>query len=201
LHGPNIISPRTKGRTRYSSIINTRGSILSYSFNLKLIALYLELKSKYNMDKPTVLLVSGCWLPAEIYSGTIEHLSKSSYPAVAMALPSRGADPPHKDFWGDVEGIRSCLSNLVEVEEKEVILAMHSYAGMPGGEAPRGLGRKEREAQGLRGGVVRLVFIVSYLVPEGFSPEAGGVQYPQWMQVDEVMIVSKGYAPTRSSLT
>lgn len=42
-----------------------------------------------------------------------------------------------------------------------MILVMHGYGGLPGAEALQGLGREERAQRGLRGGVVRLVFIMS----------------------------------------
>lgn len=135
-------------------------------------------------NKPTIVLVPGCWLPAIIYSGTIESLSRHGYPTVALQLPSTGAVPPHADFSGDVDGIRSCLVRLVEGEEREVVLVVHSYAGMPGAEAPKGLGRAERERSGLKGGVIRIVFIMAYVAPEGFSPTDGGAQMPDWMQLN-----------------
>lgn len=55
---------------------------------------------------------------------------------------------------------------------------------MPGAEAPKGLGKKERQELGLKGGVIRLVFIMAFAMPEGFQPTAGGAQMPEWMKVD-----------------
>ena len=55
---------------------------------------------------------------------------------------------------------------------------------MPGAEAPKGLGKGERQEKGLNGGVVRLVFIMAYAMPEGFQPTAGGAQMPDWMKAD-----------------
>jgi pimeloyl-ACP methyl ester carboxylesterase len=88
------------------------------------------------------------------------------------------------DFLGDVQIIRDCLTKLVCEEEKEVILVSHSYTGMPAAEAPVGLGKKEREEKGLKGGVTRLVFIMAFAMPEGFQPTAGGAQFPPWMKLD-----------------
>ncbi|KAH8673479.1 Alpha/beta hydrolase fold-1 [Xylariales sp. PMI_506] len=136
------------------------------------------------MTKPTFVFVPGCWLPVDIYSRTIDFVSAHGYATVALPLASTGAAVPHKDFWGDVESIRQCLSTLVESQEKEVILVLHSYTGMPGSQAPEGLSKKEREFKGLKGGVVRLVYIMSYVPPAGFQPTAGGAQFPSWMLVD-----------------
>jgi hypothetical protein len=43
----------------------------------------------------------------------------------------------------DVPIIRDSIAELVS-NGKEVVLVVHSYAGFPGGEARKGLGKKER---------------------------------------------------------
>ena len=136
------------------------------------------------MTKPTFLFVPGAWHLPNIYSDVIDSLSAHSYPTVGLPLPSAGAMPPNMSFDEDVDAIRVSLTKLVETEEKEVILVVHSYTGMPATEAPKGLGKKERQEKGLKGGVVRLVFIMAFAMPEGFQPTAGGAQMPQWMKVD-----------------
>ena len=135
------------------------------------------------MTKPTFLLVPGAWLQPSIYSSVIDNLSAHGYPTVGLSLPSAGATPPNTSFKEDVNAIRASICKLVETEEKDVILVVHSYTGMPGTEAPKGLGRKERQEKGLKGGVVRLVFIMAFAMPEGFQPTAGGAQMPEWMKV------------------
>ena len=136
------------------------------------------------MAKPTIVLVPGAWHKPDVYSGVVDSLSAHGYPTVALPLPSAGATPANPDFTEDVDGIRDCLTKLVVSEEKEVVLVVHSYSGMPGAEAPKGLGKKEREGKGLKGGVVRLVFIMAFAMPEGFQPTASGAQMPEWMKVD-----------------
>ena len=136
------------------------------------------------MSKPTLVLVPGAWHKPEIYHSVTKNLSAHGYPTISLALPSAGATPPNLTFDEDVSAIRDCLTALVESDEKEVILVVHSYTGMPGAEAPKGLGRKERQERGLSGGVIRLVFIMAFAMPEGFQPTAGGAQMPEWMKVD-----------------
>ena len=136
------------------------------------------------MSKPTFVLVPGAWHKPDIYSKVAGFLMKHGYPSLRPPLPSAGAMPPNMSFDEDVNGIRECLTKLVIEEEREVILVVHSYTGMPGAEAPKGSGKKERQEKGLKGGVVRLVFIMAYAMPEGFQPTAGGAQLPDWMKVD-----------------
>ena len=136
------------------------------------------------MTKPTFVFVPGAWHKPEIYSTVIESLNEHGYPTVGLPLPSAGAMPPNMTFDEDVKAIRDTLTKLVDTEEKEVILVVHSYTGMPGAEAPEGLGKKDRQDKGLKGGVVRLVFIMAFAMPEGFQPTASGQQMPEWMKLD-----------------
>ena len=71
--------------------------------------------------------------------------------------------------------IRSTVAGLVE-EGEEVIVVMHSYSGIPGGQALEGLDRKSRSEEGLAGGVTRLIYIMSFIVPEGFQHSAHGTR-------------------------
>lgn len=136
------------------------------------------------MSKPVFVLVPGAWHTLAIYDDVLVRLRSAGYEAIGLPLPSVGADPPHKNFNGDVKHIRECLVRLVEGEDKDVVLVMHSYAGMPGAEAPKGLGKSERIAVGLAGGVIRLVFIMAIARPESSSPTGTETRYPEWMKVD-----------------
>lgn len=143
------------------------------------------------MTKPTFVLVPGAWHKPEIYASVMDTLGIHGYPTISLPLPSAGAMPPNMTFEEDVNAIRDCLTKLVDVEEKDVVLVVHSYTGMPGAEAPKGLGKKERQGKGLKGGVVRLVFIMAFAMPEGFQPTAGGAQMPEWMKLDlQVRLIS-----------
>ena len=136
-------------------------------------------------SQPTIVLVPGAWHTPAIYSGVVEDLSKHGYPTVSLPLASVGANPPHADFNGDVEAIRTCLTKLVS-EDKDVVLVVHSYSGLPGGEAPKGLAKKDREAQNLKGGVIRYVVINGFATPPGFQPVTpeNYSQFPEWMKLD-----------------
>ncbi len=118
------------------------------------------------MSKPTFVLVHGAFHTSAVYDGLRMNLAAHGYPSVAVSLPSVGANPPHYDFAGDVAAIRDAVTQLVE-QGRNVVVVMHSYSGLPGGEALKGLGKKERA--GLRGGLLRLVFVMAWIVPAGFQ--------------------------------
>ena len=136
------------------------------------------------MSKATFVLVPGAWHGPEIYSPVMGKLNEHGYPTIALALPSNGADPPHQSFDEDVKAIRNTLTRLVDTENKEVILVLHSYAGVPGAEATKDVGKEERHAKGLEGGVARLVFISAFKMSEGFAPPDEGGTMPEWMKFD-----------------
>ena len=139
------------------------------------------------MSKPTIVMVPGAWHQPEIYSGVVASLSKHGYPTISLPLPSAGAMPANPDFNEDVKAIRDCLVELIDTKEKEAILVVHSYTGLPGGEAPKGLSKMEREAKGLKGGLIRYVVIAGFATPGGFQPTTPGdySQMPPWMKLDE----------------
>lgn len=77
----------------------------------------------------------------------------------------------------------------MEDEGKDVVLFMHSYGGMPGAAAATGLAKSQRAQEGKAGGVIGLLFLGAFLVPEGLS-YAGlqGGNLPPWILVDQVEI-------------
>lgn len=137
-------------------------------------------------EKPTFVLVPGAWHKPIIYKSVATHLKTHGYPTILLPLPSSGAIPPHEDFTQDVLSIRACLSALINLEHKEVILVVHSYTGLPGSEACRDLSQKSRLEKGQRGGVVRFVCINAFAMAEGFQPTPKGVysSFPPWMQIN-----------------
>lgn len=59
---------------------------------------------------------------------------------------------------------------------KEVVLVVHSYTGLPGGEAPKGLSKKDQEAKGLKGGLIRYVVINGFVTPQVVEMMIKGAQ-------------------------
>jgi pimeloyl-ACP methyl ester carboxylesterase len=137
------------------------------------------------MAKPTIVLVPGAWHKGSIYSPTASLLESHGYPTICLDLPSAGAVPPNTSFDGDVSAIRDCLTSLIS-QDKEVVLVSHSYGGFPAGEAPKGLSKKERSAQGLKGGVIRFVVINGVAMPAPYQPHPTGdySAMPEWIDKD-----------------
>ncbi len=112
------------------------------------------------MSKPVFICVPGASHSHLIYEPLKNALSFHGYTAVPLALPSAGGNPPTYDFTEDVQAIRNLVTQVVD-SGADAILVFHGYGGLPGAEALQGLGKDERSQRGLRGGVIRLVFIMS----------------------------------------
>lgn len=112
------------------------------------------------MSKPTFVCIPGASHSPLIYDPVKSGLAYYGYEVTPIALPSVGGNPATYDFTEDVRAIRHYVTYYADLG-RDVILVMHGYSGLPGAEALYGLGKAERERSGLRGGVIRLVFIMS----------------------------------------
>jgi pimeloyl-ACP methyl ester carboxylesterase len=125
------------------------------------------------MGKPTFVCVPGAWHTPSAYGALQTILKSHGYEYILISLPSVGCKPVTYDFSEDVAIIRKTITDLVD-EGKDVIPVLHSYGGMPGSQALEGLGKDERNSRGLAGGVVRLVYVMAMMLPEGAQPSPRG---------------------------
>ena len=81
----------------------------------------------------------------------------------------------------DIASVRTTLGHLVYVENKTVVLLLHSYGGQAGGSGMYGYGKKERERNGEDGGIVGVLYIAALALPKGSSllGELGGELGPR----------------------
>lgn len=146
------------------------------------------------MSMPTFVCVPGfCHTPA-IFDPLRTLLGHYGYPVLPVQLPSVLANGNHasNDPAQDTRAIRSSVSHLVEAGH-DVIVVLHSYAGVPGGDALQGLGKTDRAQRGLRGGVLRIVFVMAWIVQEGFKmcEEGDYSSFPPYMQCNTTSRVSQ----------
>ena len=138
------------------------------------------------MTQPTVLIVPGAMhIPAH-WELVTSKLRTLSFPAECLALPETGANARTSREYDSVHAIRNRLENLVEKEEKEAILVCHSAGGNPGCQAVKGLERSARRRVGKPGGIVSLVFVAAFLIPEGSNliTTVEGQKLPSWGEPD-----------------
>ena len=139
--------------------------------------------------KPTIVLIPGAWFHPSTYDQFISILQRLSYPTVYAPYPSLDpSDPATADAAHDTEAVlQNFLLPLIENEGKDVVILMHSYGGVPGSSAARGLAKAQRSKKAKKGGVVGLIYFSGFVLPDGASVADGqGGQLPAWVKQNEV---------------
>ncbi|CEJ62743.1 hypothetical protein PMG11_11234 [Penicillium brasilianum] len=133
----------------------------------------------------TILFIPGAWHSPHCFDKVASRLEDEGYKTDLVHLPSVNPIVPDSDFADDVAQIRSQIEAAVNSGQR-VIITVHSYGGLPGCEAIRGLDWETRKMQGRPGGVVHLFFCCSFIVPQGKSliSSFGGNDLP-WFQISE----------------
>jgi pimeloyl-ACP methyl ester carboxylesterase len=124
-------------------------------------------------SKPVIVLIPGAWHTAKCYYLLVPILESAGYKAKAVDLVSVGAEPPTKSLDPDVQHIRNIIFPMIE-QGKDVVVVMHSFGAVPGSSALKGLSKTDRSAQGLTGGVVSLVYLCAWVIPEGQAVHDSG---------------------------
>lgn len=133
----------------------------------------------------TVVFVPGAWHSPDAFKDVGAQLEKSGYRARYVDLVSVGASPALKDFSADVKAVRSVIKPEVD-EERNVVVVVHSYGGLPGNEAVKDLDLDSRKKAGKKGGVSHIFFCCSFIIDEGQSlHSAFGNQDLPWFNIDD----------------
>lgn len=120
------------------------------------------------MSKPVFVLLHGAWHSPQCWDLLTAELDRAGYRSVTPRLPSSA------DRDGDIETIRKAVSDLVQEDDVVVVIHSYSFSGMTGGTSLEGLDKQTCVSKGLRGGVIRLVYIGGFLIPEGFQHSTRG---------------------------
>lgn len=118
------------------------------------------------MAKPVIVIVPGAWHRPQHFQHVIDRLNTLNYEAMGVTLPSVDSSPPHESWDQDAQAVRKVILEYLDAG-KDVIGLAHSFGGVAMSEAVKGLGKEAREKQGLKTGVVRLVYMCAMAIPEG----------------------------------
>ncbi|MCJ1247642.1 hypothetical protein MMC30_004857 [Trapelia coarctata] len=136
--------------------------------------------------KPSIVIVPGSFSPVHFYAKIIDQLIANGYEAQTIDMPSVGRKTgvPGATMAEDAASIQSMTSKLAD-EDKDVTIVTHSYGGIPGTESVKGMGKADREKEGKKGGVVRIVYLTSLVAPVGLSLKTlMGDTLPDWLKVE-----------------
>lgn len=120
--------------------------------------------------KPTVVMVHGAWHSPVQYEPLPTLLVQAGYSLIFPHLPSIGGKMA--TFDQDVTAVRDAIHTCVE-DGREVVVLMHSYGGVVGSEAAKGLSVEDVQGPG---GVIKMIYLTACVVPEGGSMIETGLQ-------------------------
>jgi hypothetical protein len=119
---------------------------------------------------PTIIFVPGLWEGPTVFNKVKSLLQSDGYTTNVASLLSTGRlSPGNPSMDDDIANIRSTVLKAVEADQ-EVLLVCHSAGGFLGSAAIEGLTLKAREDRGLKGGVVKILFIAAGIFPKGSKP-------------------------------
>jgi len=140
--------------------------------------------------KPAIVIVPGAWHPASCYDGLANQLKAADFTVLTATLPS--LNPPNPltaTCTEDAKAVRKVILSLLDVG-KDVVLVNHSYGGVPGNCAARGLSKATYGKPGV-GGVIGIIHMASFVVPGGTSlVDFGGGTHPPYILVNQVSLDS-----------
>lgn len=125
-----------------------------------------------------MLVIPGASALPEFYDPLVKAVTARGYDIQALHIPSVGLAAGRREgalptMYDDAAFIATHAAQLADAG-KDVMLITHSYGGTPGTESIRGLSKKQRQRDGMKGGIVGLAYITS-LVPNVGEP-ASSVQ-------------------------
>ncbi|KAF2995116.1 hypothetical protein E8E13_004244 [Curvularia kusanoi] len=137
--------------------------------------------------QPTIVLIPGSFVHSSHYTPTLQPLISAGTKIHILDPPcyhskKPGPAPTMQD---DAAFVAEFVSRLADAGE-HIVLASHSYGGLPSSESVAGLTLSERTRNGKQGGIVRLAYVTAVVPKKGNSlPETmiGGVPVP--LEADE----------------
>ncbi|OQE27824.1 hypothetical protein PENSTE_c004G09508 [Penicillium steckii] len=125
-----------------------------------------------NANGPVFLLTPGSFATPIAYTRPAEALRAKGYDAQIIDLLSvgDGTRQPPATMEDDAAHIRKAILSVIDgPNPRDVILAPHSYSGIPTTCAAKGLDKKSRQAEGKSTAVTGIIYLTSFILSEGES--------------------------------
>ncbi|KAM0796599.1 Alpha/beta hydrolase fold-1 [Usnea florida] len=133
--------------------------------------------------KPAYVFVGGVSHTPVFFEGLIKQMAVHGYASTAVAFPTCGDNTENTKQWDEVTAIQEAITSYLDGKNSDVILVSHSYGGWPGSRAVKGLDKETRQKNGKSTGVVEVVFLAGFLLPEN-APMAHFSYLPPWLTVE-----------------
>lgn len=134
--------------------------------------------------KTSFIIVPGSFATAPLYDSLVGVLRNQGHSVRAIDLPSAndGSVLPAPTGEDDAKHIRKEIEAALdsETEPSDVVLMLHSYSGVPGSSALKGLSRADRKAAGKATAVAGVLYLASFVLRQGESNRA-------WLTANDAM--------------
>ena len=134
------------------------------------------------------MISHGAWHTPEHYADLVDQLHTAGFSKVLcpqhLSATTVLPFPESATLDHDTSQMHQIVKQVVE-DGHPVILLMHSWGGVVGNNASDGLLWPQRQAQGLPGGIVHLVYFSAFVMPAGtnmVAPFSGNI--PPWIDED-----------------
>jgi hypothetical protein len=136
---------------------------------------------------PFIVIVPGASQNPAHYGYLSHLLLLAGYPVFSATLPSVGAKE-RVTAEDDATYVREkMLLPVLDVEERNVVMIMHSYSSVPGSAAAKGLAPADRKAEGKKTSVLGQVYLASILRKGGDGIDVKGAfggQFPPHIRAE-----------------
>jgi hypothetical protein len=133
--------------------------------------------------KPVYVFVGGVSHTPAFFEELIKEMTTHGYESTAVAFPTCGDNTENAKQWDEVTAIQDVVSNFLDGKNQDVVLVLHSYGGWPGSRAVKGLDKEARQKNGKSTGIVEVVFLAAFLLPDN-APVAQYSYLPPWLTVE-----------------
>lgn len=138
---------------------------------------------------PTILLVPGAFGTPDGYEKLVPYLQEAGFTTHPGPYPSCDpVDPSTATSEKDIISLREhVILPLLDDKHNDIVIVAHSYGGVVGGGAAKGLDKATRMAQGKTSAVAGLIYVAGNITLEGESlSDAVGGEYPPFIKRDQV---------------
>lgn len=138
--------------------------------------------------KPTFVLVPGVLHTPAHFESLVESLHAKGYPVEGVSHPTIGPLALTASPGADTANLRRSLEELIDNQQKDVILCCHSYGGIPGSQSVVGFERSARAKAGQKGGILKVIYLSAAVPREGENLletlAEVGIQRGGWVEIN-----------------
>ncbi|KAM0254980.1 hypothetical protein ACHAQJ_006208 [Trichoderma viride] len=133
--------------------------------------------AEISSPKPHILIIPGGWHPVSCMDDFVKSLQAAGFPA--QVVPTRSVGTRDVTVQDDEAQVKALLTPLID-QGRDVVIIGHSYGGMVATGVIAGLDKRRRDAQGLKGGVLGVIYLTAFvpLQHETLAQMSGGEWLP-----------------------